>query len=426
MVSRKSLVPEACIMKKVYSRCCGIDVHKKVICAHFKFGRKEEYREFGGTTRELREMAEWLKNGKCEMIAMESTGSYWKPVYNILEDSGLSAIVVNAQHMKNVPGRKTDASDAGWICDLLQNGLLMASYVPERQQRELRELMAYRGSLIKTQSAELNRLQKILEGANIKLSGTVANINGKTSRNLLDYVLSGRSIDLVQIEKMRAEHKIFRVKATDEQLVSDLEGSLTDTQRSLIKMVLKHIDELENSLKEIDDLIDQSMTEDQKSSAKLLETIPGIGEASSKAIIAVIGTNMERFPNASCLASWAGLCPGNNESAHKRLSGKTRKGNKLLRTTLTLCAHSVVKQKSTYFSAQYARISAHRGKKRAIIAVAHSMLIAIYHMLNEGTLFHDLGSNFYDQFNTEKKINSHLRRLKELGWTPELATINQA
>lgn len=414
-------------MKKIYSRCCGIDVHKKLICARFRNGRKDEYKEFGGTTQELRSMAKWLKDGKCQMVAMESTGSYWKPVYNILEDYSVPVIVVNAQHMKNVPGRKTDASDAEWICDLLQNGLLKASYIPDKQQRELREIMAYRGSLSKDQTAELNRLQKILEGANIKLSGTVSDIAGKSSRSLLDALLDGKDIDLTLIESLRAEHKISsRLKASDDQLVADLDGFISERQRCLLKMVLQHIGELEAHISDIDSLIERTMTEEQKHAAEILTSCPGIGDASSKAIISVIGSDMSRFPNANCLSAWAGMCPGNNQSAKKNNCCKTRKGNKLLRTTLTLCAHAAVKKKDSYFAAQYNRIAAHRGKKRAIIAVAHSMLIAIYHMIKDDTFFKELGGNFYDKFNTQKKINSYLKRLKELGWTGDQAFQNTA
>ena len=234
-------------MKKIYSRCCGIDVHKKLICAYFRNRGKDEYKEFGGTTQELRSLAQWLKDGDCEMAAMESTGSYWKPVYNVFEEYNVPVIVVNAQHMKNVPGRKTDAGDAEWICDLVQNGLLTASYIPEKQQRELREVMAYRGSLTKDETAEVNRLQKILEGANIKLSGTVTDITGKSSRVLLDALLDGKNIDLTLIEALRSEGKISkRLKATDEQLAADLDGVLSECQRSLLKMVLGHIKELED------------------------------------------------------------------------------------------------------------------------------------------------------------------------------------
>ena len=411
-------------MERVYDKCCGIDVHKKIIVACFKKGNEQEVRNFGATTRELLELADWLKEGGCEMVAMESTASYWKPLYNIFESSELNAIVVNARHMKAVPGRKTDAKDAEWIADLLQHGLLKASYIPDRAQRELRELVRYRKSLVGERNRELNRLQKMLEGANIKISGTITDINGKSARNILEYILSGKQIDSVEYDILYKKKVIsHNLKATKEQIIDDLNGVMSDVQRKMIRILLAHLDELNAHIKELDDDIDNSMKPDDKKAVTLLQDIPGIADTSAKGIISVIGTDMERFPTNAHIASWAGLCPGNNESAQKRKSGKTRKGNALLRETLILCAHSAVKNKNSYFYAQFARISAHRGKKRAYVAVAHSMLIAIYHILKDGVVFKDLGADYYNQFNRERKINAYLKKLKALGWeAPVVAT----
>ena len=414
-------------MEQIYGKCCGVDVHKKLIVACFKHGRKQEIREYGATTRELLEMAGWLIDGGCEKVAMESTGSYWKPLYNILESSGLSAIVVNAQHMKAVPGRKTDASDAEWIAELLQHGLLKASFIPDKARRELRELVGYRKSLIKEQASELNRLQKMLEGANIKLSGTIKDINGVSGRNLLKALLFGEKIDLAKLTEMRRKKLIANnLKASDEQLVDDLNGVLTSLQKQMMRVMLKHIDELAAHIKELDDDIDRHMKDDEKVAAAQIQEITGIGNTSAEVVISVIGTDMSRFPTGAHLASWAGLCPGNNESAKKRKSGKTRKGNALLRSTLVVCAHSAVKNKQSYFFAQFQRISAHRGKKRAYVAVAHSMLIAIYHILKDGVPFRDLGSDYYNQFNKERKINAYLKKLKDLGWEAPAAMAVQS
>ena len=412
-------------MERVYDNCCGVDVHKKLIVACFKQGKKQEIREFGATTRELLELAGWLTEGGCEKTAMESTGSYWKPLYNILESSGLSAMVVNARHMRAVPGRKTDVSDAEWIADLLQHGLLKASFIPDKGQRELRELVGYRKSLIKEQASELNRLQKMLEGANIKLSGTISNVNGVSGRNLLKALLSDEKFDMAKLAEMRREKLIANnLKASDEQLVDDLNGILTSLQKQMMCVMLKHIDELAAHIKELDDDIDQHMKDEEKIAAAQIQEITGIGNTSAEAIISVIGTDMSRFPTDAHISSWAGLCPGNNESAKKRKSGKTRKGNALLRSTLVVCAHSAVKSKQSYFFAQFQRISAHRGKKRAYVAVAHSMLIAIYHILKDGVPFHDLGADYYNQFNKERKINAYLKKLKALGWeTPTPLTV---
>lgn len=413
-------------MEKVYDKCCGVDIHKKVIVVCFKQGRKQEIREYGATTRELLEMAQWLIEGGCEQVAMESTGSYWKPLYNILESAGLEAMVVNAQHMKAVPGRKTDVKDAEWIADLLQHGLLRASFIPDKARRELRELVGYRKSLIKEQAAELNRLQKILEGANIKISGTIKEINGKSGRNLLETLLRGEKIDTAKITEMRRDKRIAaNLKATDEQLVDDLNGVLSALQKKMMRTMLTHIDELGKHIKELDDEIDRNMKDEEKIAAANIQEIPGIGNTSAETVISVIGTDMSRFPTDGHISSWAGLCPGNNESAKKRKSGKTRKGNALLRSTLIICAHSAVKVKNSYFYAQFQRISAHRGKKRAYVAVAHSMLIAIYHILKDGTHFQDLGAAYYNQFNKERKINAYLKKLKALGWQPPTAAIPQ-
>ena len=410
-------------MERIYDNCCGIDVHKKLMVACFIHGREQEIREFGATTRELLEMADWLQQGKCEMIAMESTGSYWKPLYNILESVGLNAMVVNARHMKAVPGRKTDQKDAEWIAELLQHGLLKASYIPDKAQRELRELVSYRKSLVADKSRELNRLQKMLEGANIKISGTISQINGKSARNLLELLVKGQKIDRKKLAWMKENKQLAsNLKATPEQLAEDLNGVLSKLQRQMMKELLRHIDELDKHIANLDDQIDDHMKPEEKQAVEAIQTVTGIGSDSAKAIIAVIGTDMERFPTDSHISSWAGLCPGDHESAKKRKSGKTRKGNKLLRSTLVVCAHAAAKVKTSYFYAQYKRIGAHRGKKRAAVAVAHSMLIAIYHMLKEGVAFEDLGADYYNQFNKERKINAYLKKLKALGWQDPTTT----
>ena len=404
-------------MDKVYDICCGIDVHKKLIVACLRKGSKHEIREFGATTRELLEMADWLKENDCQMAAMESTASYWKPLYNVLESSDLNAMVVNARHMKAVPGRKTDVKDAEWIADLLQHGLLRPSYIPDKDQRELRELVRYRKSLVGERTRELNRLQKMLEGANIKLSGTVAEINGKSARNILEYLISGGVIDSEKYDEMYKKNIIaHNLKASKDQIIDDLRGVMTPLQRRMMKELLTHLDELNIHIKNLDDEIDNFMKPEEKKASQVIQDIKGIGNTSAQTIISVISTDMSRFPTAAHISSWAGMCPGDNQSAGKRKSGKTRKGNALLRTTLITCAHAAVKDKSSYFYAQFMRISAHRGKKRAYVAVAHSMLIAIYHILKDGVVFNDLGADYYNKFNRERKINSYLKKLKALGW----------
>ena len=362
-------------MEKVYDICCGIDVHKKLMVACLKSGSKQEIRQTGATTRELLELADWLKANGCQMVAMESTGSYWKPLYNILEMNDIPAMVVNAQHMKAVPGRKTDVTDSEWIAKLVQHGLLQASYIPSKDQREMRELVRYRKSLVDDRTRELNRLQKMLEGANIKLSGTIKDINGKSARNVLEYLVAGGKFDEEKYEELYSQNQIaHNLKATKAQIIDDLNGVMSPLQRRVMN-----------------------------EAAEKIQGVPGIGKTSAQAIISVIGTDMTRFPTDRHISAWAGLCPGNNESARKQGSGKTRKGNALLRATLTVCAHSAVKVKMSYYYAQYSRICAHRGKKRAIIAVAHSMLIAIYHILKDDVAYKELGAEYYNQFNSSEQ-----------------------
>ena len=296
--------------------------------------------------------------------------------------------------------------------------------IPDKAQRELRELVCYRKSLIEDEARELNRLQKMLEGGNIKLSGTVSDINGKSSRNMLEVILSGEVLDLKKLESMVSEKKVSkRLKAPKQKIVDDMDGVLTALQRKMIRELLKHIDELERHIKNLSDDIDRFMDSGEKAAVKAIEEVPGIGKASAEAIISVIGTDMSRFPTDRHISKWAGLCPGNNESAKKRNSGRTTKGNKTLKTTLVLCAHAAVRVKESYFAAQFARISVHRGKKRAYVAVAHSMLIAIYHMLRYGATFMDLGSEYYNAFNRERKAEGCLKKLKQLGYAANIATI---
>lgn len=402
-------------MEVVYRCCCGIDVHKKVIVACLVNGGEQELREFGTTTSEIKTLANWLIESGCEMIAMESTGVFWKPLYNLFELMDLDTIVVNAAHMKALPGRKTDVKDAEWIADLLRHGLLRASYIPSREQRELREITRYRKSLTEERSRETNRLQKILEGANIKLDSVVKDINGKSARKLLERIIDD-DIPASEEEVSKMVHGRLRSKLA--QLLTAIEGITTPLQRKLLAQVVDHIDDLNRRIANLDKLVQDYMAEYEMAIAALCD-IPGIARRSAEVILAEIGLDMSRFPSAAHLCSWAGVCPGNYQSAGRRKHGKTTKGNKALKTILTQCAKSAKTVKSSYFSAQYQRISARRGKNRATLAVAHSMLIAIYHILKNKTAFHDLGSDYYDSFNRDRKINSYLKRLKALGWEPD-------
>ena len=404
-------------MEVIYKSCCGIDVHKNKLVACLKIkGKKNVIKEFSGQTEDIKSMANWLLENNCEKVAMESTASFWKPLVNIFEMTNLDYTVINARDYKNLPGKKTDVLDSEWIADLLQHGMLRDSYIPTREQRELREATRYRKSLTQERTRGLNRLQKMLEGANIKITSILSGVLGGTSRNLIEYVLEND--EDITIEKAN-ELVTTRIHAKLEDVVRAMEGIITPFQKTMMKEVIKHIDELTERIKEMDNLIDEYMKDYEKSKKKL-EKMPGLGKRSAEIILAEIGQDMTRFPTSGHICSWAGVCPGNNESAGKRRSGKTRKGNKILKSTLVECAQSAVRRKDTFFYAQYQRIAMRRGKKRATLAVAHSILIAIYYMIKEDKEYQDLGADFYNKFNKEKKANAYMKKLKELGYDVQL------
>jgi len=401
-----------------YERCCGLDVHKKLVTACFRDGSKQEVREFGATSKELRALSVWLIERRCEMVAMESTGSYWKPVYNILELYGIDIMVVNAHHVKNVPGRKTDKGDAKWLSKLLAQGLLKPSYVPDKEQRELREVTRYRKSLTEERARELNRLSKMLESANIKLTSVLTDVLGRSSRRLLEAALSGEPLDNVTVEGLLTK----QMSGKSALLTEAMDGFLSKTQRLLVKAVLDHIDDMTQRIADLDNIVKGEMQK-YEAAIDLLDGVDGVGRASAEVILAEIGLDMGRFATAKHLAAWSGLCPGNNESANKSRNCKTRKGNITLKATLVQCAQSAVKKKGTFLRAQYDRLVVRRGKGRALVAVAHSMIIAIWHMLSTGVTFKDLGGDYYNRFNPEKKIAMHLKKLEELGWKPPITAI---
>jgi transposase len=399
-------------MQAVYERCCGIDVHKKMIVACFIVGSKQESRTYGTSTGDLREMAKWLLDNECQIAAMESTGAYWKPVYNVLEVLGLEVMVVNAQHMKAVPGRKTDTKDALWIADLLKHGLLKASFIPDKEQRELREVSRYRNNLVEERAREINRLEKTLEGANIKLSSVVSELTGVSSRGILK-ALTGEGLNGNNIDKLLYGN----LKEKKAELLKACDGVMTTLQKKLLIAILDHIDDMTKRIADMDDIINGEMRAYEQA-IKALDEMPGIAMRSAQVILAEIGLNMNRFPTHAHLASWAGLSPGNNESAGRRKSGRTCKGNKTLKTTLIQCAKVAAHKKGSFYKAQYERLVVRKGANRATVAVAHSMLISIYHMLKYGVPFRDLGDDYYNQFNAEKKITHFLGKLKSLGWQP--------
>ena len=397
-------------MRTVYRRCCGIDTHKKLLVACFQNGNKQEVREFSALTKSIKELAQWLLENKCQMVAMESTGVYWKPVYNILELYEVPVMVVNAQHLKNVPGHKTDVKDARWIAELTRYGLLRASFIPDKDQRELRDVVRYRKSLTEERSRELNRLEKTLEGANIKLSSIVSSLNGVSSKKLINQAMTDEGVTEENIFSLL--HVSMLNKA--DEIILAMEGVFTPIQRQLVKAILDHIDDMTKRINDLSNIIKGHMQK-YEDELKRLDEIYGIGPTSAEIIISEIGKDMSRFPTAGHLCSWAGISPGNNQSAKKNMSGRTTKGNKTLKSTLIQCAQSAIKKKESYFHAQYQKLVVRRGANRAKVAVAHSMLIAIYHMLKNGESFKDLGSDYYSKFNTQSKINYHIKKINELG-----------
>jgi transposase len=393
-----------------YRRYAGIDVHKKVLVVCLRIGRKSEIRTFGTLTHELRNMVAWLKDNDCQMAAMESTGSYWKPLYNIFEQEGLPAMVCNAHHIKNVPGRKTDVKDAEWIAKCLSQGLLNPSFIPDREQRELRELTRFRQSQIQERSRNINRLQKFLEGANIKIGSWLSDVEGKSATELLELVIG--KPDFTVDDVAARMHK--NMKSSAEELFLSLEGYMTPLQRELFAHIMEIIRQQTAQIEKTDAMIKRNLNGNYKAAIKALDEIPGIGEISAEQIIAEVGTDMSRFRTPQRLSKWAGVCPGNNESAGKRKSGKTPPGNKTLKSTLTQSAQSAKRKKDSFFHAQYNRLVTGRGKNKATMAVAHSLLIAIFFVLS-GKQFVDLGADYYTNFNREKKINSHVKQLSKLG-----------
>ena len=405
-------------MDVMYPRCCGLDVHKREVVACVVTTAPDgtphkAVRAFGTMTADILALADWLTAHEVTHVAMESTGVSWKPLGNLLEDS-FALLLVNARHVKAVPGRKTDVRDGEWLADLLRHGLLTGSFVPDRAQRELRELTRYRTSLVRERTAEANRLQKTLEGANIKLASVATDILGKSGREMLAALVGGEAdgAELAQLAHGRLREKL-------PQLEQALVGCFGPHQRFLVAQQLAHIDFLDETIARVSGEIAERVRPDEEAIARL-DTIPGVGRSVAETLVAEIGTDLTRFPTAKHLASWAGLCPGNHESAGKRRSGKTRKGSPWLRACLVQAAHAAARTKGTYLAAQYRRLAARRGKARAAVAVAHSILIIAYHLLTEGTVYRDLGGNYFDERDRQAVERRLVHRLESLGYTVSL------
>lgn len=400
-------------MKVVHEICCGIDVHAKMLvaCLITTNGQKE-IRTFSTMTDDLLRLRDWLVVAKCTHVAIESTGVYWKPVFNILEDA-LTVILINPEHARALRGRKTDVKDAEWLADLLRHGLLKPSFIPPPEIRELRELTRYRESLVREQTAVANRIQKVIESANIKLAQVASDALGASGRAIL-WALARGETDPVKLASL-AQRKL---KEKRSQLERALTGRLTTNQRFVLGESLRRWEELEAADRRVSKEIDRYLQPHPKlaQARDKLDTIPGLGPRAAEIILAELGVEMEtNFPSAAHLASWAGICPGNKSSAGKRMSGRTRKGNTYLRAALVQAAWGATMKRNCYLSSQYFRLLKRLGRKKALVAVAHSLLVIIYHVLKHDQTYTELGGDYFDRHNTEQQREYFIRRLQMLG-----------
>ena len=400
-------------METIYERCAGLDVHKKSVVACVLTpgaGREPEkrVRTFGTMTEDLLALLDWLTERGCTHAAMESTAAYWKPIYNLLEGH-LELLVVNAQHVKAVPGRKTDVKDAEWLATLLRQGLLRASFIPPRPQRELRELTRYRATLRAERADEVNRLQQTLEGANIKLASVASNVVGMSGRAMLGALVAGET-DPAALAALA--HGSLQGKR--EQLEQALRGQFGPHQQFLVAQQLAHLDHLDTILARVDAEIAARLAPLAEAVAHL-DSVTGIGRQTAEVILAEVGADMGRFPSPGHLASWAGLCPGQHQSAGKQRSGRTRKGSPWLRTALVEAARSAGRTQ-TYLGALYRRLAARRGPRRAAIAMAHAILAIVYHLLARNEPYRELGAGYLDGRDREAQQRRLVRRLERLGY----------
>jgi transposase len=408
-------------MDVIHERCAGLDVHKKTVVACCSLPAspgtwQQRLKTFGTMTADLLALADWLHAHEIKHVAMESTGVYWKPVFNILE-AEFEVMLVNSKHIKHVPGRKSDVKDAAWITQLLQHGLLKASYIPEAPQRALRDLVRYRTKLIQERTREVNRVQKVLEDANIKLGSVISDVMGVSARAMLAALINGQEDPgaLATLAKGRMRSKIA-------ELEQALTGHVASHHRLMLSLHLEHIDDLNSKIERLSEEIDRCLIPfDEDAVVERLDSIPGVGLQVAQTIIAELGTDMSRFPSANHAVSWAGLAPGKNESAGRNRSAKTVKGNRHLKAMLVQAAHTVARSKDNYLGAQFRRLARRRGKKRAAVAVARSILVIAYHMLREGTQYQELGVDYLERRNKEQATRRLVKQLEQLGHHVSLA-----
>lgn len=405
-------------MDVIYKNVCGLDIHKKIIVACLRKilpdnTVKKEIRKYGTMTKDLLSLSDWMKKERVTHVAMESTGVYWKPIWNILEGE-FDITLANAKSIKQVPGRKTDMKDSEWIAQLLQFGLLSKSFVPDREIRELRDLTRHRVKLIQQKDSVVNRIQKTLEDANIKLSSVATDIMGASGRDMINGLINGEtdSEKLADLARRKLRGKIPELKVA-------MEGKVTEHHKFMLQMLMNQIDQIESWIRELDLRIEELMSPFEQE-VSLLRTIPGIEKQNAQNILAEIGFDMDQFPSDAHLASWAGICPGNNESAGKHKSGKTTKGCKWLRRALAQSAMAAGRTKNTYLGEHYKRLARRRGSKKAAVAVGHTLLCIIYQMIKKKQVYNDLGVEHFIKLNPEQHKRYHIKKLEALGYDVEL------
>jgi len=408
-------------MEVLYPHCAGLDVHKATVVAcvrHMTGGKvKTEVRTFSTMTGTLLELSAWLATEQVTHIAMEATGVYWKPVWHILSDGEFQLILANAAHVKNVPGRKTDVKDAEWLADLMAHGLIRPSFVPDEPTQQMRDLLRTRKQLTRERSSHTQRIQKALEDANIKLDTVVSNILGLSGRRILQQLIDGET--LPQALATLAHRNL---QASRDELEAALRGRVNHHHRFLLKLHLDQIDAIDSAIASIDKEVEGNL-EPFRQAQQLLSAIPGVSQLSSCIILSEIGLDMGRFETAGHLVSWAGLCPRSDESAGKRRSTRLRKGAPWLKTILIQCAWAAMRTKGSYFQAQYYRLRSRRGSRKAICAVAASLLTTVYHMLSNGACYQDLGANHFDQMAKAKHVQRLVTRLQNLGYDVKILPI---
>jgi transposase len=409
-------------MQVLYSRCAGLDVHKKTVTGCVRLASEDtvttQVKTFATTTAGLLTLSEWLSENGCTHVAMEATGVYWRPVWHVLEDGEFELVLANAAHIKNVPGRKSDVKDCQWIAELLAHGLIRGSFVPDGQTQELRNLLRTRKQLVRERTRHIQRIHKTLEDANIKLDAVLADVLGKSGRAMLDAMVAGDS-DPARLAALA--HK--GVKCSQAELRETLRGRVTDDHRFLLQIHLGQIDALDASIASIDRKVEAKLAP-FRTAVELLSTIPGVSRLSAEVIVSEIGIDMSRFPSVGHLLSWAGLCPRSEESAGKRRSRRLRKGAAWLKTALVQCAHAARRKKQSYLQAQFLRLQSRRGPQKAICAVAASILTAAYHMLKTGALYTDLGPDHFHRRSKTTQTQRLVRRLQNLGYTVEITPMN--